>query len=203
MKIIANSVFLEYIQRMLSKIITPTKASNDYVLVEINNKSNDSSIFLDGLDRAYLISLFQRYLTTNRPKFVEYSPYKNYSYDIELVAFSLTDSKVSLLLYQLSVGGYEQYLRSVLTSYKRYFSRRHNQGAVAFRKPRVTPLSNNEAVIASKTIHRQANDWRDTRYSSLGFYINERRGDWVKPVRITSAFNNSPSRYLDYINSGN
>lgn len=201
MKIIANSVFLEYIQRMLSKNIPIPKVSNDYVLVEINNKSNGSPIFLDGLDRAYLISLFQRYLTTNRPKFVEYSPYKNYSYDIELVAFSLTDNKASLLLYQLSVGGFEQYIRSVLLSYSRYFSKRHNQTVRLLRKPTITFLSNKEAVLASKTIHRQTNDWRRSRYSSLGFYINERRGDWVKPVRITDAFNHSPSRYLDYVNS--
>ena len=58
-----------------------------------------------------------------------------------------------------------------------------------------------EALCVSKEIHLLHEQWRYDRYSSIGFYLDDRRGDWMRPYRLTSLFNAQPKQYLQFIKS--
>ena len=58
-----------------------------------------------------------------------------------------------------------------------------------------------EALNISKEIHLLHDNWRYDRYSSIGFYLDDRRGDWMRPYRLTSLFGAKPKQYLKFLKS--
>lgn len=62
-------------------------------------------------------------------------------------------------------------------------------------------IGRHEALNVSKEIHLLHDDWRHDRYSSIGFYLDDRRGDWMRPYRLMTLFNAKPKQYLRFLRS--
>ena len=56
-----------------------------------------------------------------------------------------------------------------------------------------------EALGLSADIHLIHKDWEYDRYSSIGFYLHDRRGDWMKLWRLTKLYDNNAAAYRNFI----
>ncbi len=56
-----------------------------------------------------------------------------------------------------------------------------------------------EALALSASIHLLHKDWEYDRYSSIGFYLHDRRGDWMKLWRLTQLYDNDATLYREYL----
>ena len=52
-----------------------------------------------------------------------------------------------------------------------------------------------QALEQSVAIHSLHTDWEYDRYSSIGFYLHDRRGDWMRLWRLSQLYDNEPTHY--------
>src|SRR5690606_10730899 len=51
------------------------------------------------------------------------------------------------------------------------------------------------ALQQSVVLHLQHTDWEYDRYSSIGFYLHDRRGDWMHLWRLSQLYANDSTHY--------
>jgi hypothetical protein len=55
------------------------------------------------------------------------------------------------------------------------------------------------ALDTSRLIHLACDNWRVSRYSSIGFYLDDRRGDWLQAWRLAKLYGNNSRWYEAFI----
>ena len=164
---------------------------------------HNTSFFKSDSDKAFFIGLMQDNLSP-RMKLdqIKIKPV-GYSSEIELLAYSLTNSGVHLLVHTLRKSAIEELGQILLLSYEKFFCTQHVAKDIPFDTIFIFDklLGRHEALSVSREIHLLHEDWRGDRYSSIGFYLDDRRGDWMRPYRLTSLFDNKPRNYLRFIKS--
>lgn len=161
---------------------------------------NKQQIFLEDSDKDYFLYLLARYLssetTSNRFGYV----YPNYANQLELLAFCLMDNHVHLLVFQKDQGSMTALMRSLMTSYSRYFNLKYNRTGPLFesryKASHITHIPYLEHI--SRYIHLNPRFWRRYKYSSLGLYVDGESVSWLKPEKITDLFGNK-SGYLGFV----
>jgi hypothetical protein len=163
----------------------------------------DELFFRNNTDKAFFLSLIQDSLSP-RTRLADYHfDHRDYAHEIDLLAYSLTTNGVHLLIYTKRKTAIEELGEVLLLNYAAYI---HQDRLV-----RVLPFDSififdslagrHEALGVSREIHLLHEDWRNDRYSSIGFYLDDRRGDWMRPLRVTALFDSQPRHYLEFINS--
>jgi hypothetical protein len=173
-----------------------------YFHVWISSTQNEP-FFTDDGGKAFFISLIQDNLSP-RKKLDEIKVKPNgYSSEIDLLAFSLTETGVHLLVHTIRKTAIEEFGQILLLSFEEYLHTQHAVASLPFDSIFMFDklLGRHEALNVSREIHLLHEDWRGDRYSSIGFYLDDRRGDWMRPYRLTSLFNNKPRNYLRFIRS--
>lgn len=178
------------------------ESKSGYFHIWISAGSGQSFFYNDD-DKAYFLTLIQDALSP-RTAYHEASLYSlRFAQVIDLLAYSLTSSGVHLLVHTTSKDIVEKLGQRLLLDYLERLN--HN--------PLVTQLpfeslftfdyltGRHQALQVSKDIHLFHENWRYDRYSSIGFYIDDRRGDWMRPYRLTSLFEQKPHRYIRYLRS--
>lgn len=163
----------------------------------------DVSFFNSTSDKAFFISLIQDELSPHKKLDEIKASSRGYASDIDLLAYSLTSTGIHLLVYTSRKNAIEEFGQVLLFSYEGYL----RQQAIITQLPFDTIfifdtlVGRHEALQVSKEIHLLHDDWRYDRYSSIGFYLDDRRGDWMRPYRLTTLFNNKARKYLAFIKS--
>ena len=164
---------------------------------------HNTSFFKNDSDKAFFIGLMQDNLSP-RMKLdqIKVKPV-GYSSEIELLAYSLTNTGVHLLVHTLRKSAIEELGQILLLSYEEFFYTHYVANDIPFDTIFIFDklLGRHEALGVSREIHLLHEDWRGDRYSSIGFYLDDRRGDWMRPYRLTSLFDNKPRNYLRFIKS--
>lgn len=162
-----------------------------------------SSFFAHNKDKAYFMTLIQDSLSP-RGKLDEMSVRtKGYSSEIELLAYSLTTTGAHLLVHTTRKTAIEDFGQALLFSYQTYIQEQLVHNELPFDSIFIFDklAGRHEALNVSREIHLLHDDWRNDRYSSIGFYLDDRRGDWMHPYRLTSLFEAKPKLYVRFIKS--
>lgn len=154
--------------------------------------AKDHVFFATNLDKAYFVSLFQEQLSSRA---------KRAASSIDLVAYSLTDFGVNLLVYAATIEKVEQFGQTLLTQYAEFLNQQRDWEVLPFDTIfAYDPLiDEHEALTISREIHLLHDDWRHDRYSSVGFYLDDRRGDWMQPWHLSDLFGNDDFWYLHFL----
>lgn len=175
------------------------KKTNGYYYVHIY--STLGRFFKTNNERAFFALQLQQVLAAR--SVLEDPLYaKSLAHHIDLLAYSISEKGIQLLAYSIDVSSL-QHLSSILlerlaqyrSEYNLYTRQNQAEISVSMRK-----LSGrHEALALSATIHRLHRDWEYDRYSSIGFYLHDRRGDWMRLWRITQLYDNNPDTYREYV----
>ena len=157
-------------------------------------------IFYDEQDFLYFLSLFERYLSSQEVKNEAGIPYPNFFNKVELNAFVLMPNHFHLLVYQHQQGALSAFMRSLLTSYSRYFNGRYSRSGALFESRYRASLISDDSYLEHITryIHLNPKQWRDYEYSSLPYYLQRVEVSWLRPERITKLFS-GPDEYFQFV----
>lgn len=163
--------------------------------------AKDQIFFETSLDKAYIVHLFHEYLSPRMQLDNGFSQHHNYSSSVDLIAYSLTDFGMNLLLSASSTRSIEDFGQSLLTRYSEFLNQQRAWEMLPF--DTIFTYDNladeHEALGISREIHLLQDNWRHDQYSSIGFYLDDRRGDWLQPWRLTNLYNNDPEWYQNFL----
>lgn len=114
--------------------------------------------------------------------------YQRFGARIDLLAFSITRSSVELVIFALNKASGLILARLISTALQELPSR-HPTTTIR------TLSGSHHALLTSIRLHARHEDWEYDRYSSIGFYLHDRRGDWVRLRRVSALFGSNPERY--------
>lgn len=154
-------------------------------------------------DKAFFLSLIQESLSPRSELDEARTRPKPYAGEIDLLAYSLTETGVHLLVHTIRKRAIEEFGQAILTSYIDHLTMHRHSSTLPFDSIFVFDYlaGRHEALCVSRDIHMLHDDWRNDRYSSIGFYVDDRRGDWMRPYRLTRLFDGKPGYYLNFLKS--
>jgi len=128
---------------------------------------------------------------------------KGFAANIDLLAYSLTQRGVHLLMHTTRKSAIEELGQVLLLTYADFIQDNPMFTTLPFDTIFIFDhlRGRHEALAVSRKIHMLHDDWRFDRYSSIGFYVDDRRGDWMRPRRLTSLFDNKSRQYLRFMKS--
>ena len=163
--------------------------------------SKDQLFFASDLDKAFFISLLQDCLSPRKRLSHRTTSDANYAAMIDLIAFSLTNFGVNLLVYAVSTTSVQAFGQQLLTRYASYVQAQKSWEVLPFDSIFVHDLlaDEHEALAVSREIHLLHDDWEYDRYSSIGFYLHDRRGDWMQAWHLANLFHNDSLWYRQFM----
>ena len=155
-------------------------------------------LFTSNNERLFIISQL-KVLLEYRARVSTLPLYRQLSTCIDLLAYNVAENGLSLALFSLSETAVRQLLRELFDSLREYRYSYNLSTPLHFCQV-VTKLSGpHDCLATTLAIHTTARDWESGRYSSIGFYLNDRRGDWMRIWRMSKLFNGSASQYQDLV----
>ena len=159
-----------------------------------------SPLFLDRQDENVFLSYLQTYLlprnvdilrqkladpaisSREKERFINAMQLKNFSGQVEMVAYTLMPNHFHFCLLQHNSGKLEQFMRSLGTRFAMYFNRRYNRVGSLFQGVyRAVYIDRDEYLLTlSRYIHEQAK-WHP---SSYGDFIGSTRTPWVHSEHV-------------------
>lgn len=151
-------------------------------------------------ERAFVMSQFQDLL--GRRSLLE-EPGNRYrlSSHIDLLAFSIFSQNITFITFsiaQSSVQAFAEIIAHRLQSYQSEWSISPSFHSLYSDEPSVKIIQlagPYEALNHSVLLHLRHNDWEYDRYSSIGFYLHDRRGDWMHLWRLSRLYENDAQLY--------
>jgi len=196
---------------MPSKNVVKEYKENAYY--HIYNRGVDKKIiFSDKTDYKKFLGYLKFYLTpfNLRGQTLQVSPskiLKNYTENIDLLAYCLMPNHFHLLIYQADFLSIASFMQSLCTKYSIYFNKKSGRSGPLFqgRYRAVEVVSEEQLIYLTKYIHRNPFDILPARparrpgrtdlagykYSSYGNYLKKYSQSWVKTSEVLSLFCNS------------
>ena len=175
-----------------------SKKSNGYYHAQIC-LINPGRFFKSNNERAFVRVQLQQLLAAR--SVLEDPLYaKSLAHHIDLLAFSISEDGIQLLAYCIDITSLQHLITILIERLIQYQS--EYQIFVPQQDTSITIqklLGEHEALALSADIHLLHKDWEYDRYSSIGFYLHDRRGDWMKLWRLTKLYNNDTSAYRHFI----
>ncbi|MDZ7744318.1 MAG: transposase [Candidatus Saccharibacteria bacterium] len=159
------------------------------------------NIFIDDQDYAVFLNLLKRYLSPEEHKDDRGNIYESYAERVELLAFCLMPNHFHLLFYLNSdPKAIAKMMQKVTSSYTTYFNKRHVRvGHLLQGVYKASHILEDAYLLhISRYIHLNPESYKSWEFSSLPYYINGWRSDWVKPGRILELFDGTES-YENFI----
>jgi hypothetical protein len=162
-----------------------------------------ASFFTLNDDKAFFMILLQDSLSPQKKLDEQTTRTHGYSSEIDLLAYSLTTTGAHLLVHTSRKASLEDFGQALLSAYQTYLQEKLTLDQLPFDTIFVFDklAGRHEALGVSRDIHLLHEDWRGDRYSSIGFYLDDRRGDWMRPYRLTSLFEAKPKLYVRFLKS--
>ncbi len=160
--------------------------------------ASKQAIFIDQQDYQYFLSLFDRYLSRETRLKGGKEPYPNYREQASLLAFCLMNNHFHLMVYQKEQGGMSELMRAILTSYSRYFNRRHGRSGSLFESRYKASLIDNDVYLQhiSRYIHLNPRYYKRYAYSSYHWYASSSTAgqpEWIDTRPIRQLFRSGPA----------
>ena len=157
-------------------------------------------IFLDNNDKQKFLFYLKRYLSKQITYNTTNQPYPNYYNRVELIAFCLMNNHFHMFLFQNDQGDMSHLMRSLMTSYSRYFNKKYNTSGPLFESRYKASIVTTEVYYAHITryIHLNPKDWQNYEFSSLPYYIKGYTAEWLRPDKVLSMFD-GPQDYATFV----
>lgn len=179
--------------------IHPRRHQAGYYSVTITS-ANNTKLLQTNDERAFVISQLQDLLTT-RSCLEEPFNRLALAYQIDLLAFSLLPYSMQFVLFAIapsSVSALVSLLTERLTVYKCDLGI-HRSHLIEPLVQIETVYGPHDALQTTVRLHLSHPNWEYDRYSSIGFYLHDRRGSWMRLWRLTHLYDNEPQQYLQLI----
>jgi len=155
-------------------------------------------------ERAFVISQLQD-LLGRRSLLEEPDTRHTLASHIDLLAFSILDKEIQCIVFAIAQNSARKFAEIIMNRLSEYQS--EWQLAPSFRGSKydtraisMTRLAGpHDALQKSVQLHLRHSDWEYDRYSSIGFYLHDRRGDWMHIWRLTNLYENDVSLYYELI----
>jgi putative transposase len=182
---------------MPSRNVLKLDAADSFYHVYARGNSR-GKVFPEAADYEMFISLLKRYLSAKEARDPYGVSYPNFYNKIELVAFCLMPNHFHLMVYQHQQGAMSALMRSMLTSYSRYFNKKYHRSGPLFESRYKASLISDDAYLQhiSRYIHLNPRQWRSHEWSSLQYFLQPTTETWIRPKRALSMFNDS----VEYMN---
>lgn len=151
-------------------------------------------------ERAFVISQLQdalrRYTTLEDPTIRH-----QLASHIDLLAFSITGEEIALILFSIHRPATQALLDFIAKRLEEYQTEWPTRRIAQKIQPyefvaTIRHLTGPHAALAqSVALHLRHSDWEYDRYSSIGFYLHDRRGDWMHLWRLSRLYENDNTRY--------
>lgn len=151
--------------------------------------ASKQTIFNDESDKDRFLSLFERYLSESQAVSSTGVPYPHYRDRIELLAYCLMGNHFHLLLWQDDESDMSQFMRSLMTSYSRYYNLKYKRSGALFESRYKASLIRDDAYLQhiSRYIHLNTRYWQRYKYSSLNWYFKP-KPEWLQTAKIEDVF---------------
>ena len=152
-------------------------------------------------ERAFVIAQLQDLLS---PRLIlgDVPAYRQLSSCIDLLAFSISHEAIHLLIFTIDTtlaSDFAHRITARLVQFQYEFRPRRYQHGPEARVHIEKLIGPHQALARSIQIHLLHQDWEYDRYSSIGFYLHDRRGDWMRLWRLTALYDNDPTLYYGLI----
>lgn len=191
-----------------------TSPSAGYYLITLSAVFN-TRVLSSNNERAFVISQLQDVLG-RRSLLEEPDVAKRLASHIDLLAFSILDTTIKLVVFSIAHSSAQALIDIIADRLLAYQSEWHSTTTATSRSRRtstgkgvgdstyhsisVQTLSGPyEALNTSVALHLAHKDWEYDRYSSISFYLHDRRGDWVHLWRVSQLYDNEPATYRQLI----
>ncbi len=133
-------------------------------------------------------------------------PSKNFSSEIELLAFVLMPNHFHLLIKQKSDRAIKEFMQSIATRYSVYFNKKYKRVGSLFQGIYKAVLINEEPYLLHLTRYFHLNPSEHTddligAYSSYSYYLGQKHAEWLKPEFILSFFEAGTVPLLKNVNT--
>lgn len=157
-------------------------------------------IFIEPSDYKYFESLLARYLSKNPAISKEGVPYPHLTGSIALLAYCLMGNHFHLLVYQEESGSMARLMRSLMTSYSRYFNHKYKRTGSLFESRYKASRIDRQSYLQhiSLYIHLNPRYWKTYSYSSLRYYKKGKSPGWLQIDEILSLFG-SVQKYMNFV----
>lgn len=182
---------------MLSRNIIKAYAPESYYHVYARGV-NKQKIFLEAADFHYFYKLLERYLSTEQQVSKTGSPYPHFRNRIKLLAYCLMTNHFHILIYQYGIDDLQAFMKSLMTSYSRYFNLKYKRTGPVFesRYKAVRVDSDQYLHHITRYIHLNPRRWEHYYNSSLRYYRDGGTPEWLDPDDILKMFTSNK----DYVN---
>ncbi|MGV9001456.1 MAG: hypothetical protein ACOH18_00660 [Candidatus Saccharimonadaceae bacterium] len=154
-------------------------------------------------ERAFVISQLQDLLSM-RLLIGSVPAHKQLASCIDLLAFSITSEAIQLIVFTIDASILTYLTDHIPSRLAQYQSEYQAPQGKAIVEPRVYTKKlrgPHQALARSVELHSWHEDWEYDRYSSIGFYLHDRRGDWMRTWRLSQLYDNEPLNYRLLIES--
>ena len=177
---------------MPSKNILKNLAPNSYHHI-YNRGVEKKDIFLEDEDKAYLLTLFDRYLNPNTIQIdSDNNPYVYMGGDVEMQSYCIMSNHFHFLFWVGSnPGNLPSLMRAVGTSYTKYYNSKHDRIGPLFQsRYKASPIQNEEQLLhLSRYVHLNPRNFLEYEYSSIKTFLGGEPQPWLKPKRVLNALN--------------
>ena len=165
-----------------------------------NRGVNKRRIFLDEEDYSVFLNLLKRYLDTQPVKDKRGREYKWLYPELELLAFCLMSNHFHLLIYQYKSDSITSLVRPVATAYTMYFNKKYKRRGPLFESRYRASIINRDEYLQhiSRYIHLNPEGYSKWEFSSLPYYLKNKKAGWVRPNRILDLFS-SQNEYSNFV----
>jgi putative transposase len=166
-------------------------------------------IFLDDQDYVVFLNLLKRHLSREKTTNKRGESYETFAGRVELLAFCLMPNHFHLLFYlNNDPASIALLMKRVSGSYTSYFNKKYSRVGHLFQGvyKAVHVDSDPYLLHISRYIHRNPEDFVNWKYSSLPYYLQGWKADWVVPDKIYQLYEWGTyeaflNNYEDYQNS--
>jgi putative transposase len=159
--------------------------------------NNKQIIFCNDLDFQYFVGLLERYLGGKKYHNRNSYNYPNYSEKIRLLAYCIMPNHLHLMIYQSELPYLEKFMRSLMTSYSKYFNLKYRRTGPIFESRYKAVRIEEESYLQhiSRYIHLNPKKWENYLYSSVRYYLTEEELSWLDEKDVLSIFSSKQEYY--------
>jgi putative transposase len=186
---------------MPRKNVNKIQIPNSFYHIYIRG-NNKQSIFNEDIDYKYFIKLIVRYLSQESLTDTNGRIYPSFTGKIDLLAYCLISNHYHLLVYQIETPYLEKFMRSIMTSYSRYFNLKYKRSGPVFESRYKAVLTDQDSYLQhiSRYIHLNPDRWDRYKYSSLKYYRDGNPPFWLNTNRILEMFP-STENYINFVSN--
>lgn len=170
-----------------------------YYFVTVSSATH-AKLLATNNERAFVITQLQDLLTV-RSCLEEPFNRLALAYQIDLLAYSLLPYSMQFVVFAISPSSVSSLISLIIERLAAYQSDQRSSQELLI-EPIVQTVrlyGPHEALQRTVGLHLSHPNWEYDRYSSIGFYLHDRRGAWMRLWRLAHLYDNEPKHYLQLI----